>query len=57
MNYPGFVSEARSLLELYKLPNIIDGKTMTKQKWKTKVKSEIKTFYEKNSRKRCVPPN
>ena len=52
MNYPGFVSEARSLIELYKLPNIIDGKTMTKQKWKTKVKSGIKTFYEKELQKK-----
>ena len=47
LNFPGFVSETRKLIDQYKLPNIIDGKSMSKLKWRTTVKAAIKTTYEK----------
>ena len=47
MNFPGFVSEMRNLIDRYKLPDIIDGKQISKLKWKTTVKAAIKTTYER----------
>ena len=47
LNFPGFVSETRKLIDRYKLPDIIDGKSMSKLKWRTTVKAAIKTTYEK----------
>ena len=47
LNFPGFIPEARNLISKYKLPNIIDQKLqLTKLKWKSLVKSAIKTNYE-----------
>ena len=37
----------RNLIDRYKLPNIIDGKPVSKLKWKTTVKAAIKTTYER----------
>jgi hypothetical protein len=47
MNFPEFVPEARNLIELYGLPNIIDGTSMPHQKWKSIIKSKVKATYEK----------
>ena len=47
MNFPGFVPDARNQIELYGLPNIIDGTSMSQQKWKSLVKSNIKATNEK----------
>ena len=46
LNFPGFVSESRRLIQRYKLPDIIDGKSMSKIKWRTSVKNAIKSCYE-----------
>ena len=47
MNFPGLVVEARALLSLYGLPNIIDQKVAhSKQSWRTLVKNAIRGKYE-----------
>ena len=45
MNFPGFIPEMRNLIDRYKLPDIIDGNQIAKSKWKTTVKTAIKTTY------------
>ena len=46
MNFPGFVSEMKSIIHQYNLPDIIEGKSMSKLKWKTTVKAAIRTYHE-----------
>ena len=46
-NLPGFVKEARDLLEMFSLPNIIDEKDKTsKLQWKKMVTKAIYLNYE-----------
>ena len=54
MNFPGFIPEAINLIELYELPNIIDETSMSQQKWKSTVKSNIKATYEKELKLRMT---
>ena len=54
MNFPGFVSEMRNLIDRYKLPDIIDGKQISKLKWKTTVKAAIKTTYERELKEKMT---
>ena len=47
MNFPGFIPEVKSLLELYELPNILeDNCAMKKQKWAAMVKVAVKNKFE-----------
>ena len=47
LNFPGLVVEARELLLLYGLPNIIDQKiSQSKQSWRKLVKNAIRRRYE-----------
>ena len=48
------VSEMRNLIDRYKLPDIIDGKQISKLKWKTTVKWAIKTTYERELKEKIA---
>ena len=54
MNFPGFVSEMRNPIDRYNLPDIIDGKQISKLKWKTTVKAAIKTTYERELKEKMT---
>lgn len=54
MNFPGFIPEMRNLIDRYKLPDNIDGKQITKTKWKATVKADIKTTYEKELKEKMT---
>ena len=49
-NFPGLATEARELINLYKLPNIIDDTSLkfTKKKWKILVNNAIRKRSEEN---------
>ena len=47
LDFPGFIEEARELLTLYKLPNIIDEELkISYSKWKVTVKRAVKNTWE-----------
>ena len=47
MNFPGFIPEVKSLLELYELPNILeDNCVLKKQKWAAMVKMAVEKKFE-----------
>ena len=52
LDFPGFVPEARSLIQKYSLPDILDSNVvMTKDKWANLMKKAIKEQYESELKK------
>ena len=52
MNFPGFIPEVKSILVLYKLPNIFEDKcVMKKQKSAAIVKMAVKNKFENELKK------
>ena len=52
MNFPEFIPEVKSLLELYELPNILeDNCVLKKQKWAAMVKMAVEKKFENELKK------